>query len=97
MVFVGSSGRFLPRISIILYLDDVNPRKTICISSISENLPQWPGDVPHWMLQGMFLYLSVLKEHYLNFFPHSDVGWVACGKDNKVKKRQVYSGKPEKK
>lgn len=58
-----------------------------CISSISENLPQWPEDVPHWMLQDMFLYLLVLKEHYLYFFPHSDVGWVACGKDNKVKNR----------
>lgn len=43
--------------------------------------------IPHCMLQGMFLYLLVLKERYLIYFSPSDVGWVACGKDNKVKNR----------
>lgn len=37
-----------------LYSDDVNHHRTICISSISENLPQQP-DIPHCILQGMFL------------------------------------------
>lgn len=31
--------------------------------------------VPHWMLQGVFLHLLILKEYYLiYFFPLSDVG-----------------------
>lgn len=43
---------------------------------------------PHLVLQGMFLNLLVLQQHYfIYFFLLSDVGLEACEKDNWIKTR----------